>query len=65
MNKLPAKNNLFMPWLSLPVILCTGHRDHAISDSAHATGPAAFFFKPLKLDELLFKVQELAAQDVK
>jgi len=44
---------------ALPIILCTGYSENATPDLADQTGIAGFFYKPLKMDELLFKIGEL------
>jgi DNA-binding NtrC family response regulator len=44
---------------ALPIILCTGYSEHATPDLAAQTGIAGFFYKPLKMNELLLKIQSL------
>lgn len=44
---------------ALPIILCTGFSDHANPEKAGQAGIAAFFYKPLKMDELLSKINGL------
>ena len=43
----------------LPIILCTGYSDHANPEMAKQAGIAGFFYKPLKMDELLRKLSSL------
>ncbi len=43
----------------LPIILCTGYSAETIAEKAAAIGVASLFLKPLKMNELLAKVQEL------
>jgi signal transduction histidine kinase/ActR/RegA family two-component response regulator len=44
---------------SLPIILCTGYSNHANPKSAAKIGIAGFFYKPLKMSELILKIQVL------
>jgi signal transduction histidine kinase/CheY-like chemotaxis protein len=44
---------------SLPIILCTGYSNHANPKSAAKIGIAGFFYKPLKMSELILKIQML------
>ena len=44
-----------------PIILCTGHSEHATPESAAAMGIGGFFYKPLRMNELLLKIQEVFA----
>jgi PAS domain S-box-containing protein len=44
---------------ALPIILCTGYSEHATPDSAAQMGISGFFYKPLKMNELLLKIQLL------
>jgi PAS domain S-box-containing protein len=44
---------------ALPIILCTGYSDHANPEMAEKAGIAGFFYKPLKMDELLRKISSL------
>lgn len=41
----------------LPVILCTGYSDHATPELAKQAGLAGFFYKPLKMSELIQKIR--------
>jgi PAS domain S-box-containing protein len=43
----------------LPIILCTGYSDHATPELAEKAGIAGFFYKPLKMNELLSKLLTL------
>lgn len=43
----------------LPVILCTGYSEHATAELANTNGLAAFFYKPIHMDELLIKIHEI------
>jgi DNA-binding NtrC family response regulator len=43
----------------IPIILCTGYCKHANAGSAAQAGIAAFFNKPVKMAELIGKVQSL------
>ncbi len=44
----------------LPIILCTGYgSEHATAELAAAAGLAAFFYKPMIMDEMLLKIQEI------
>lgn len=45
----------------IPIILCTGYSEHANPEVAEAAGLSAFFYKPLKMDDLLLKIQEILA----
>ena len=44
---------------SLPIILCTGYSNHVNPKSAAKIGIAGFFYKPLKMSELMLKIQVL------
>jgi PAS domain S-box-containing protein len=46
---------------ALPVILCTGYSEHATAELAAKSGIAGFFYKPLKMKEILLSVQALLA----
>jgi two-component system, cell cycle sensor histidine kinase and response regulator CckA len=46
---------------ALPVILCTGYSEHATAELAAKSGIAGFFYKPLKMNEILLSVQALLA----
>ncbi len=50
---------------ALPVILYTGYSEHATQEAAEAYGLAGFFYKPLKMNELLLKLQQLIAKTKK
>jgi CheY-like chemotaxis protein len=41
----------------LPIILCTGYSEHATPELAEQAGICGFFYKPLKLNELLSKIR--------
>lgn len=41
---------------NLPIILCTGYSDHASPELATQAGLAGFFYKPLKMNELIQKI---------
>ena len=43
----------------LPLILCTGYSEYATPELAKNAGIAAFFYKPLKVMELLHKIHTL------
>jgi PAS domain S-box-containing protein len=43
----------------LPVILCTGYSENATALGAEGIGIAAFFRKPLKMNELVKKIEKL------
>ena len=43
----------------LPVILCTGYSERATDEAIAKAGIAALFYKPLKMNELLQKIEEL------
>jgi CheY-like chemotaxis protein len=43
----------------LPIILCTGYSEHATAELAAEAGLAAFFYKPMIMDEVLQKIQEI------
>lgn len=43
----------------LPVILCTGYSERATDEAIAKAGIAALFYKPLKMNELLMKIEEL------
>jgi signal transduction histidine kinase len=43
----------------LPIVLCTGYSEHATAESAAKLGIAGFFHKPVMMNELLLKIQEL------
>lgn len=44
---------------ALPVILYTGYSENANAETAAAAGIAAFFYKPVKMNDLLQKIQQL------
>jgi PAS domain S-box-containing protein len=44
---------------ALPIILCTGFSENATAELANKAGLAGFFYKPLQLNELLRKIQEI------
>jgi PAS domain S-box-containing protein len=50
---------------AIPIILCTGYSEHATPDSAAQMGIAGFFYKPLKMNELLLKIQALLQEKKK
>jgi PAS domain S-box-containing protein len=43
----------------LPIILCTGYSDHATPELAEQAGLAGFFYKPLKINDLLQKIHTI------
>lgn len=43
----------------LPIILCTGFSEHATAELAAKAGLAGFFSKPLQMNALLKKIQEI------
>lgn len=43
----------------LPIILCTGYSEHATAELAAKAGLAGFFSKPLQMNALLKKIQEI------
>jgi signal transduction histidine kinase len=43
----------------LPIVLCTGYSEHATAESVEKIGIAGFFHKPVKMNDLLLKIQEL------
>ncbi len=43
----------------LPIILYTGYSENANAETAAAVGIAAFFYKPVKMNDLLQKIQQL------
>lgn len=44
---------------SLPIILYTGYSEHATAEAAAAIGLAGFFYKPVKMNDLLQKLQQV------
>jgi signal transduction histidine kinase/CheY-like chemotaxis protein len=44
---------------SLPIVLCTGYSEQATAESAAKIGIAGFFHKPVRMNELLVKIQLL------
>lgn len=44
---------------ALPIILCTGYSERATAESTASIGIAGFFSKPVKMNELLQKVQQV------
>ena len=44
---------------SLPIILCTGYSEDAIPQSVAAIGIAAFFHKPVRINNLLERVLQV------
>lgn len=49
----------------LPIILCTGYSDRATPEAAAQVGIAAFFYKPLNMNDLLQKIHTLCAAKTK
>jgi DNA-binding NtrC family response regulator len=49
----------------IPIILCTGYSEHATPELAEQVGVSGFFYKPLKMYELLQKLHRLRPQGVK
>ncbi len=47
----------------LPIILCTGYSARATPEAASASGIAAFFHKPVNMNELILKIQTLLKAD--
>ena len=43
----------------LPIILCTGYSEYATPELAEKVGLAGFFYKPVKVNELLSKLRSL------
>jgi signal transduction histidine kinase/CheY-like chemotaxis protein len=43
----------------LPILLCTGNSEHATAESVEKIGIAGFFHKPVKMNDLLLKIQDL------
>jgi FixJ family two-component response regulator len=43
----------------LPIVLCTGYSEHATAESVEKIGIAGFFHKPVKMNDLLLKIQDL------
>jgi DNA-binding NtrC family response regulator len=44
---------------NLPIVLCTGYSKHATAESIEKIGIAGFFHKPVKMNDLLLKIQDL------
>jgi len=44
---------------ALPIILCTGYSERATAESTASIGIAGFFSKPVKMNELLQKIQQV------
>jgi len=46
----------------MPIILCTGYSEHATPELAEQAGLAGFFYKPLKMIDLLQKLRRILQQ---
>lgn len=47
----------------IPIILCTGYSEHATPELAEQVGVSGFFYKPLKMYELLQKLHRLRPKE--
>lgn len=62
MGGMAALRNIRAAWPQTPVILLSGHADMQTAVAAMQDGAFGYLMKPVDFEELLFKIEDAAAQ---